>query len=197
MPVRVSTQLMTAEEALALLHRDPGHEEAWENFYRQMYRPLLIYVRSLLLNFSLAPGDDAHDVVHDALTAFWQRWAEIRKGIPTVGAAGAYLRKTCRNLLVDQYRHRKDSLPLLDFLTLQFSSAFANQPELYRGIFLREIIARLPSECASMLRRYVEDDLSPAEIADREGASVSAFYARWYRCLQKAKSIADERNIKL
>jgi len=188
---------MTAEEALELLHRDPGHEEAWENFYRQMYRPLLTYVRSLLLNFSLSSGDDAHDVVHDALTAFWQRWAHIGKGITTVAAAGSYLRKSCRNLLVDHYRHQKDSLPLLDFLTLQFSSAFANEPELYRGIFLREIIARLPPECASMLRTYVKEDLSPAEIADREGASVSAFYARWYRCIQKAKNIADERNITL
>ena len=45
--------MMTTEEALELLHEDPGHEQAWENFYRQMYRPLLTYVRSLLLNFSL------------------------------------------------------------------------------------------------------------------------------------------------
>lgn len=188
---------MTAEQALKKLRQDPGHEEAWDDFYRQLYRPLLKYVRSLLVNFSLAPGEEDHDIVHDALTAFWERWSHIKKGITTAAAAESYLRKSCRNLLVDQYRHQKSALPLLDFLTLQFSSAFAKEPELYRRIFLQEIIARMPSECASMLRTYVEEDLSPAEIADREAGSVSAFYARWYRCLQKAKDIAADQNITL
>lgn len=188
---------MTVDEALAALRRDRNNEQAWASFYRQMYRPLLTYVKSLLATFSLPSGDDAHDVVHNALTAFWERWPHIKDTVTTAAAASGYLRKTCRNLMVDEYRRRANASPLMDFLTFQFRSAFAKEPDLYRGIFLREIISRLPAKCSALLRTYAEEDLSPAEIADREGASAPAFYARWYRCIQKAKKIADECDIDL
>lgn len=180
---------MNIEQALQALRENPGDALAWEILYVDAYQPLLAYVSSLLLTFRVAPPDTAHDIVHDVMIGFLERWPVIKEKIHSVAALRAYLRRSCRNLLVDLYRSEQRAKSLVDFLALQFSTALGDESDLYRSVFVDEIIAMLPRDCASLLRQYVEEDLSPAEIADREGASAATFYSRWYRCIQKAKKI--------
>jgi len=180
---------MTIEEALASFHLDPSDSAAWESIIASVYKPLLAYVASLLVTFRVAPGETAFDVVHDVLLTFHDRWPRSNTTIASEASLRAYLRKSCRNLLIDRYRHQRSAEQLVDYLALSFGNAFPAQQDLYRSIFLNEILNLLPEECASMLRTYINEQLTPAEMADRYGASPATFYSRWYRCLEKAQRI--------
>lgn len=180
---------MTVDEALLTLRRKTRDAAAWEVVALDVYQPLLAYVATLLLLFKVAHGETAHDIVHEVLLNFYERWPRSKAEIETSQALHAYLRTSCRNLLVDRYRRERHAEQMVNFLSLKFSSAFQDASDIYKSIFLDEIIRKLPAECAQLFRIYVTEDLSPAEIADRVNASPSTFYSRWYRCLQKAKDI--------
>ena len=66
---------MSVDEALQSLRANPGDTTAWEVIVLEVYQPLLAYVASLLFGFRIsASGDSAHDVVHDVLLSFYERW---------------------------------------------------------------------------------------------------------------------------
>ncbi len=73
-------------------------------------------------------------------------------------------------------------------LKKELSSVGSASAEALRLILLEQVIGLLQTDCASLLRTYISQDLTPAEIAEREGASAAALYSRWYRCLQKARA---------
>jgi len=178
---------MNVEEALVIFRANPRDREAWEGIATGVYEPLLLHVASLLVGFRVAAGETAADVVHAVLLNFLSRAPNVE--LKSADDLLRYLRRSCRNLLIDKYRHEKNSEQLLNYLSLRFGNAFPSETELYRSIFLSEIIDLLPKNCGEMLRLYVTEELSPAEMAEREGASPSAFYSRWSRCIQKAKEI--------
>lgn len=186
---------MDLEAALVIFRANPRDREAWEGIATGVYEPLLLHVASLLVGFRVAAGETAADVVHAVLLNFLSRApnVELESGEELL----RYLRRSCRNLLIDKYRHEKNSEQLLNYLSLRFANAFPGETELYRSIFLSEIIDLLPKNCGEMLRLYVTEELSPAEMAEREGAAPSAFYSRWSRCLHKAKEIFLQKKSRL
>lgn len=186
---------MNVEEALVIFRADPRDREAWEGIATGVYEPLLLHVTSLLAGFRLAEGETAADIVHAVLLNFLARAPNVE--LKSQADLMRYLRRSCRNLLIDKYRHEKNSEQLLTYLSLRFGNAFPGETELYRSIFLSEIIDLLPKTCGDMLRLYVTEDLSPAEMAEREDASPSAFYARWSRCIHKAKEIFLQKKTRL
>jgi DNA-directed RNA polymerase specialized sigma24 family protein len=178
---------MDLEEALVIFRANPRDREAWEGIATGVYEPLLMHVNSLLFSFRVAAGETAADVVHAVLLNFLARAPNVE--LKSREELLRYLRRSCRNLLIDKYRHEKNSEQLLNYLSLRFGNAFPGETELYRSIFLGEIIDLLPKNCGEMLRLYVTEELSPAEMAEREEAAPSAFYSRWSRCIAKAKEI--------
>ena len=122
------------------------------------------------------------------MLAFLKKWPGLKKELSSVGSAVAYMKSSCRNLLVDRYRHGRSAQALLTFLSSRYSQSFGNSAEALRLILLEQVIGLLQTDCASLLRTYISQDLTPAEIAEREGASAAALYSRWYRCLQKARA---------
>ena len=184
---------MTLDEAVRRLCRGKPDKAAWESFYLELYPVLRNYVVSLLASFQVDPGSTAEDVVQEAMVSFLDRWPHLRDKIDSGRSALAYLKASCRNKLVDQYRHQQSAAQLLDFLTLKFRDAFETQTETHKSLFLREIIKLLPLECARLLSRYVTEDLSLAEIAEREETAPAALYARWYRCIERAREIVLQR----
>jgi len=180
---------MNVTEALAALRDTPPDPKAWEFIVNLVYKPMIGYVGSLLLTFRVAPGETAYDIVHDVLLTFQQRWPHSTTTIDSEASLLAYFKSSCKNLLIDRYRHERKGEELVDYLTLTFGSAFPGQQDVYRAIFLGEIISLLPKECAKLLTSYVTEQLTPAEMAEREGTSPATFYSRWYRCLQKAQNI--------
>ncbi len=185
--------MQTIEEALAALGVNPRDADAWETIASDVYQPLLAYVASLLLTFRVAAGETAHDIVQQVLLSFYEHLTKGKLEIRSTKALHGYLRTSCRNLLINKYRHQRHADQFVDFLALKFSKAFQDESSLYKTIFLDEIIQKLPPECGSLFRQYVTEDLSPAEIADRVGASPAMFYSRWYRCIQKAKEVFLKR----
>lgn len=182
---------MTLEEALQTIREKPRHAEAWETIASDVYQPLLAYAGSLLITFRVAPGETAHDVVHQALLSFYQRCLASESKIATGSALHAYLRTSCRNLLVDQYRRERNAERLVDFLTLRSASVLGGESERYKSIILDEVLRILPSDCSSLLRHYLTEDLSLAEIADRENISPAKFYSKWYKCIERAKALLE------
>jgi DNA-directed RNA polymerase specialized sigma24 family protein len=180
---------MTPDEAIRRLQKGPNDSDAWELIYTHMQNRLNTYVTSLVCTFDSNPKESTRDVVHDALCRFWDRWPEIKRTIPDAAAAYAYLKTVCRNSLVDKYRHDRSAQPLLDFLSLKFSQV--QRESIVRDLLVQEVITALPRECGSLFRSYVESDLSLAEMADREGSLPSAFYSRWYRCLERARDLVE------
>jgi RNA polymerase sigma factor (sigma-70 family) len=186
---------MTLDEAVRTLRRKTTDKAAWERFYLEVHRVLRNYVAALVSTFQVQTGETAEDIVHAALVSFLERWPELRERIDSGGAALAYLRASCRNRLVDQYRHERSAAQLFDFLTLKFREAFQTETEIHRSLFLREIIEQLPLECARLFTDYVKEDLSLAEIADRQDVTPAALYARWYRCIEQARRIFLQRKV--
>lgn len=180
---------MTIEEALANLCLDPHDSAAWDVIVMRTYKPLIAFVASSLSTFHIDPMESASDIVHDVLLTFQKRWPHLRGSIRDEGALFAYLRKSCKHLLVDKYRRQQNADKLVEYLTLKFDSAFPAHQELYRNIFVNEIIVHLPKKCAEMLRVFVTEGLTAAEMAEREGAPTATFYSRWIRCLKKAQEI--------
>jgi len=178
---------VTADAAIVRLREHPRDTQAWEVVYRSVQKVLLAYVSSLILTFRVGSSEEAEDLVHEVLIAFFERWPVIREKIEGFEGTLWYLKRSCRNLLVDRYRHSRSADQMIDYLSVQFSTAFGSEAALYRGLFINEILDALPKECRNLLRRYIEEDLSPADLADEEGASHAAFYSRWYRCIQRAR----------
>lgn len=182
---------MTTEEALKTLKADPQNGTAWEVVVLAVYQHQVAYVASLLLTFRVGPAISAPDVVHDVLISFYETWPKTTAVIETEAALNAYLRKSCRNLLVDKTRRNRPAKQLLDFLSVRFSNAFHDsKPD--DSIFLNELIDKLPGECGSLMREFVRSDLSPAEIAEKQGVSARKFWSRWYRCIETAKRVYAE-----
>jgi DNA-directed RNA polymerase specialized sigma24 family protein len=188
---------MTLQEALTRFRRDPKDFDAWETIVSSVYDPLVLHVGSLLLGFRGVTSDSAADIVHGVLLTFHQRWPKSKIDLESLDDLLRYLRRSCRNLLIDRYRHEKHAQEFITYLSLRFSNAFAGDAELYRSIFLKEIIGLLPKQCADMLTTYINEELTPAEMAEREGASPAAFYSRWYRCLEKAQQILLQKKGRL
>jgi len=184
---------MTLDEAVSALRRNKTDKTAWETFYLETYPVVRIYIISLLKTFQLDPGSTAEDVVHEALVSFLERWPELRGRVDSGSAALAYLKVSCRNSLIDHYRHQRSAAQLLDFLTLKFREAFETRTEAHRSLFLREIIELLPQECARLLTDYVTEDVSLAEIAERRGMTPAALYGRWYECIERARKILQRK----
>ncbi len=162
--------------------------------YRTMQSRLNAYVAALVCTFDSGPKELPRDVVHEALIKFWARWGEIKKTIPDEAAAHTYLKASCRNLLIDRYRHDRSAQPLLDFLSLKFSHT--PEDSMVRARRGEAVRAGGGGGCGELLRSYVQKGLSLAELADREGALPSALYSRWYRCLEKAQVWVEARKPK-
>ena len=181
---------MTDEEALEIIRTERGDSYAWEVLVSSAYQPLLAYVTSLLLTFRVNPSEAAPDIVHEVLITLFERWSADRlQGITSLASLNAYLRASCRNLLIDKYRHERKASQLRNFLILKFESAFQDESDLYRSLFLNDIIKKMPEKCAEIFRIYVTEDLSLAEIADRLGEHPAKLNSRWYRCVGLAKEI--------
>src|ERR1041384_6052670 len=115
---------MIVEDALQTLRADPRNADAWEAVVLAVYKPLLAYVASLLLNFRIAPANSAHDIVHDVLLSFYERWPTSTAIIESKEALTPSLRRSCRNLLIDKYRHEHPAEQFLHFWSIKFRGAF-------------------------------------------------------------------------
>src|SRR5207249_3207726 len=120
---------------------------------------------------------------------FQQRWPHSKIEVRSESDLRRYVQTMCKNRLIDRYRHERIARQFIDYLTLNFSSVMPSQQDTLRRILLQEIIESLPKPCAHLLKLYITEELTPAEMAEREGASPATFYSRWYRCLEKAHTV--------
>lgn len=187
---------MTIEEALRTLRASPNNPAAWEQIATAAYRPLLAYVAQLLSAFRLASGETAHDVTHEVLINFYERWPASKAEIKSDADLHAYLRRICRNLLIDRYRHERRAEAFIDFLTREYDRSHEPQKQSESAILTEQILAQLPPPCATIFRQYMQEGISLAELAYRMGTNPAAFYSRWYRCLEKAREIFSQRSDK-
>ncbi len=179
---------MTIANAISTLRVNPTDKEAWEIIYTSYHTELIAYTSSLLFSFKMS-NQDAGDLVHDVFVAVIQHWERTATVIDGPTELLAYLKRAVRNRLIDKYRHEKTASSLLAFLSLTFELAFNTDTNLYRRIFLEQVISNLQPSCKEIMQLYVEQDFAPADLADRLNISPTVFYARWYRCLERARNL--------
>jgi RNA polymerase sigma factor (sigma-70 family) len=185
--------MQTLEESLKILLSDSREPHAWEALASSVYQPLLAYVGSLLLTFRVGPSETAEDIVQEAMFRFYDLWQQGRLNLSSEDAVLKYLRRICRNLLIDKYRRERRASQLIDYLDLKFSSVFGDESDLYRSIFLNEVINHVPRDCSDLLREYLTD-ISLADLAEHRGEETNKFYTKWYNCLKNAKKIYSKKS---
>jgi len=186
--------MQTLEESLQILLNDSREPRAWEALASSVYQPLLAYVGSLLLTFRVGASETSEDIVQEAMFRFYGLWQQGRLNLSSSDAVLKYLRRICRNLLIDKYRRERKASQLIDYLDLKFSSAFGDESDLYRTIFLNEVINHVPTDCSDLLRDYLTENISLAELAERRGEETNKFYTKWYNCLRNAKKIYSKKS---
>jgi RNA polymerase sigma factor (sigma-70 family) len=185
--------MQALEKSLEILVDNPKDASAWEALALNVYKSLLAYVASLILTFRVGPSETAEDIVQEAMFRFYNQWQQGRLKLDSGESVQRYLRSICRNLLIDKYRRERKATQLIDYLEFKFSSAFGQESEVFRSLFLKEVISRLSPDCAAIFTDYVEENVSLAELADRRGEEAGTFYTKWYTCLKSAKKIYSRK----
>jgi RNA polymerase sigma factor (sigma-70 family) len=181
------------QDAFEQIRSIPRDSESWGVLYLYMHSQLLAYLSAIIYSFGLNIQNTGEDIVHDVLLKFFEKWPELSSRLPSLAAVEVYLKRSCRNLLVDRYRQDQTSQQFVHFTSARFSEAFGGEVEVYRKLFVEEILSLVSPPCAQILRAYIEEDLTPAELAEREGQSPSTFYNRWYRCIESIKAILSTK----
>ncbi len=184
---------MDIETSITKFKEKPAESEAWDAIVSWAYKPLLAYVAVLLVDFKLDPSLTANDVVHDVLLKFLERPDRIPRDLKSSGQIISYLKHSCKNHLIDKYRHIQTARQFVNYLGLTFDEAFPAHNDFFRHIFIKEIIEQMGGECGELLQQYITQDATLADMAESRGWTAPSFNAKWYRCLEKAKKIFSEK----
>jgi len=126
--------------------------------------------------------------------AFLRAWRYISDG-EKVENLRAFLYRTLNNLIVDEYRKkREESLDVLIEESPASEPAEDGRESLENRVLLaqvRDMMQELPEEDRELLTfRYV-DDMSPAEIAETLGITANSVSVRLHRIVAVLKETAD------
>ena len=163
-----------------------GESEAYGELYRRYLDPIYRYIRIRVGEDRLA--EDLSEMVF--LRSFESLGKYKERGHPF----SAYLYRVARNLLVDQYRYRRDELPLEQEPELS-DAGMDVDAEVIRREKLRAVLAALqvlPQDHQEVIRLRVILGLSTAEVASWMGRSEGAVRVLLHRALKSLREqLAD------
>lgn len=147
-------------------------ESSIETLYADVYDQLLRFVRGRVRS-----AEAAEDLAQEAFLKLLRR-LEQGEGVTNVQA---YLFRTARNLVIDHYRTRKESLPPPELADV--SQEEEKEEESRRDIagWMGRFISYLPSPYRETLFLSELQQLPYAEIAARLGVTVGAVKSRVHR----------------
>lgn len=142
--------------------------------------------------FRIGDRERAKDLMQDTFTKSWQYIAEGQ----SVKNLKAFLYRVANNLIIDEYRKKKE-LSLDGLMATGFEPSTDDTRKTERTIdaqFALKIIDKLDSKYKEpVLMRYM-DELSPREISDITGDSENNISVKIHRGLKQIKEILDNKN---
>jgi len=185
------------DEVVAGLARNASNQQLWGELYDLLAPRLRLFAYSLIRqcpDLDLSQGDD---IVHDVLLAFVRNFPRLRGELASFAHVHNYLMKACRNRVRNLTRHSAVRQTAEEMLSLRFSEAWPDR--LRRALakaenrrFVDQILGRLESACADLVRAYLFEDKALAEYAADRGIPLGTIYSRWQRCVQSMRKIIGE-----
>ncbi|HEX8152743.1 MAG TPA: sigma-70 family RNA polymerase sigma factor [Thermoanaerobaculia bacterium] len=136
-----------------------------EEHFVSYFRPLLVQK----LRFRLRSADDIKDYCQDV---FIRVYASIRKGDLQDGRKlGAFVHAVCKNLILERARTAKRTEPLDENYDAEAPGESAEQTLVTeeRKAFVRQVIERMPSRDAAILRGLFLEDRDKDELCRELG----------------------------
>ncbi len=186
-------------DALSVEDHEERFLKAFDEYSNALFRHAI---------YRLSDRERAIEIVHDAFTKVW---SYLRAG-HEVGSYKPFLYKVLNNLIIDEYRRRKELS--LDALLAEDGVDEGSFPELHEGGIeeltfsldaqkASELIKELPVVYREVLILRFVDGLGPKEISDLIEESENVVSVRIHRGLkilketiQKAEEEAEERRLK-
>jgi RNA polymerase sigma-70 factor (ECF subfamily) len=177
----MSTQFSDNEEHL-LLQFQTGDENAFSQLYTQFY-PRFCFFATRLIGDRLV----AEEVVQDTLFTFWKK----KQDFPNLKAAKAFIYVSVRNACMNHLD--KENRKAKKIKDLRVITETTDQPIVQEMILaevineLRNEVAKLPEQCAKVIRMLYEEEKKPQEVADELQITVSTVYNQKLRGISLLK----------
>jgi RNA polymerase sigma-70 factor (ECF subfamily) len=135
---------------------------------------------------------EAEDIVQEVFTKVY---LNARRYRPQPGATvRSWLYKILMNTTFSHYQRLKKKGALREELDPEVFEALRDPRDMSREEIMRDYVAsvfsRMPTHLARVLRLHLVEEYSQKEIADMEGASVSAIKTRVYRAKREFERLA-------
>jgi len=165
---------------------DPDDRDAFDVFYQTFYPYMRLYTRAFRLPH--APLSE-EDVIQEVFLRLMEHFPEIR--FNNESHFLGYLKAVCEHYMIDMVR--KYEKQTYEELTLELEiAAPGDTPEQAAARVegrerLMGLIGRVPGSCQNLLRAFVDEGLSLAEIAEREDVPLGTIYPRFSRCVAELR----------
>lgn len=156
-----------AEEQLRT-RLNSGDEKAFDQIFKQLYKPLCFFAYKILLD-----QDKAEDIVQDNLLKLWQRLQPFT----SFEKIQSFLYVSVRNSCYDELKHQKVQHKHQHYVKGHADDFDQNaldimmQAEVVQKVFAA--VDTLPDQCKKIIKMTFEEGKSPKEIADELNITLS------------------------
>jgi RNA polymerase sigma factor (sigma-70 family) len=166
--------------------RNPNDREAFDLFYRTLYQYVRLYTRAFHL--PTAPLSE-EDIVQEIFLKLMEHFPEIQ--FRSESHFLGYLQAICENYIIDMVRkYEKQTYEELTdeaHLVSQVESPEQAVAGAERREALLRLVTRLSGTCPDLLRVFLCEGLSLAEIARRQNIPIGTIYPRFARCVAELR----------
>lgn len=170
-----------------------GNEDAFRQLYRELYRPVALYIRRRTQN-----REDAEDLCSEVFRKFL---VGLDRFDPSRGSVMGWVVAMAHNTLIDEYRRRGPPPQEFDSMSGPLAGALPDvRPGPLRVLIgreemdsVRDALARQPSEIREMFSLRFEQDMRVREVAAVMGISPDAAKQRFARALRTLREDLAER----
>ncbi len=174
------------EEEILLFKIRHGDEEAFARLYENYVDALFRFV-----SFRVKTDEQAQDIVAELFLKLWQH---LRATENQVDNLRAFLYRMARNLVVDYYRERQETLPLDEAINVGDESGGSRYLSPQQQVSLSEIeqaIKKLKPEWQEVVLLAYVEGFKPKEISKIIDKSPAATRVIIHRALQELKKIIN------
>lgn len=166
----MATQSFETQDGLLAKFQN-GDTAAFNELYTQLY-PAMCFFATRLVNNNLT----AEEIVQDVLFTFWKRKGDFTNFRSAKVFLYVSVRNTALNYLDKQTRKAK-KIKAFEWQQPAFDQPFLQEMVLAEVIDeLRQEMAKLPEQCAKVIKMLYEDEMKPQQIADELQITVSTVY---------------------
>jgi len=141
--------------------------------------------------FRVSDREKAKDIMQEVFVRTWNYVVEGNE----INELKSFLYRTAHNLIIDEYRARKNDASLEDLREKGFDSEEDNRGKLYASIDAKEILSLLgeldDKHREVIIMRYI-DDLGPKEISEITGESQNTISVRINRAIEQTKKLLEK-----